>query len=191
MQKQIEAILAPAKAKGLDVGCEQIGDLWQIWVGSHAGARANGVSLAHDLMRLAMPEPVAPEPAQAPRVRFRPVPVDVPISIPEFMAVPDDPEPEPIRPDPRDEEIAALKAKLAAMEAKQEVTVPSELADLIELADTPAEANAKLLAKWNEANGLIQIAHDRGERPPIELILKRDRLESGIRWNRGRLAEQV
>lgn len=96
-----------------------------------------------------------------------------------------------VTPDPRDAEIAALKAQLAAKDAPKwsaDQEPPAELSDLISYYDTPAEANDKLIALLREVNGLIGLAEDRGGRAEAELYRKRDRIESGIRWNRGRLA---
>jgi hypothetical protein len=69
--------------------------------------------------------------------------------------------------------------------------VPSELSDLIEYADTPAETNEKLLVRLREVLGLIGLAEDAGGRAAPELYRRKDRLESGIRWNRGRMAETI
>jgi hypothetical protein len=68
---------------------------------------------------------------------------------------------------------------------------PPDLADLIEYADTPAETNEKLLVRLREVLGLIGLAEDAGGRAAPELYRKKDRLESGIRWNRGRLAGTI
>lgn len=70
-------------------------------------------------------------------------------------------------------------------------TPPAELVDLIEYADTPAETNEKLLVRLREVLGLIGLAEDAGGRAAPELYRKKDRLESGIRWNRGRSAEVI
>jgi len=96
--------------------------------------------------------------------------------------------------------IAELKAQLAAKdEAKPDEAPkwsgdeepPAELSDLISYYDTPAEANEKLLVRLREVLGLIGLAEDAGGRAAPELYRKKDRLESGIRWNRGRLAGTI
>ena len=69
--------------------------------------------------------------------------------------------------------------------------VPHDLADLIEYADTPVETNEKLLVRLREVLGLIGLAEDAGGRAAPDLYRRKDRLESGIRWNRGRLAETI
>jgi hypothetical protein len=68
---------------------------------------------------------------------------------------------------------------------------PPELADLIEYADTPVETNEKLLVRLREVLGLIGLAEDAGGRAAPDLYRRKDRLESGIRWNRGRMAETI
>jgi hypothetical protein len=70
-------------------------------------------------------------------------------------------------------------------------TPPPELADLIEYADTPAQSNEKLFVRLREVLGLIGLAEDAGGRAAPELYRRRDRLESGIQWNRGRMAETI
>ena len=69
--------------------------------------------------------------------------------------------------------------------------VPHDLADLIEYADTPVETNEKLLVRLREVLGLIGLAEDAGGRAAPDLYRRKDRLESGIRWNRGRLAGTI
>ena len=179
MQKTIEAILT-----GLpNVKVKPVGDLWQVSVGGLSGARKNGESLARDLR--AQYEYV--------RARERAQGEPEPVSIPAFLHIED--EPEPATPDPRLDlqaaRIAELEAALAEAKATQEVSVPSDLSDLIETADTPYQTNEKLLARLREVLGLIGLAEDAGGRAAPELYKRRDRLESGIRWNRGRLAEQI
>jgi hypothetical protein len=111
------------------------------------------------------------------------------VDVPMFLQ-----EPEPEAPDPRDAEISALKAQLAAKDAPKwsaDDEPPAELSDLISYYDTPAEANDKLIALLREVNGLIGLAEDRGGRAAADLYRKRDRIESGINWNRGRLAGTI
>lgn len=88
--------------------------------------------------------------------------------------------------------IAELEARLAKHEAvKPDAPIPDHLADLISYADTPAQTSEKLLVKLREVLGLIGLAEDDGGRAAPEMYRKRDRLESGIQWNRGRLAETI
>jgi hypothetical protein len=114
---------------------------------------------------------------------------------------------EPDPPTDYDAIIADLKAQLAAKPAfephaepetvdvpeflKAPEMPPPELADLIEYADTPVETNEKLLVRLREVLGLIGLAEDAGGRAAPELYRRKDRLESGIRWNRGRMAEVI
>jgi hypothetical protein len=100
-----------------------------------------------------------------------------------------------------EEEIARLKARpLFEPHAEPEPVVmpeflkdapPADIADLFEYADTPIESNEKLLVRLREVLGLIGLAEDNGGRAAPELYRKKDRLESGIRWNRGRSAEVI
>ena len=85
-------------------------------------------------------------------------------------------EPEPIE----------IPAFLKAPEAP-----PADLADLFDPADTVPESNEKLLVRLREVLGLIGLAEDAGGRAAPELYRRKDRLESGIRWNRGRSAEAI
>ncbi len=72
MQEQIDAILSPFKREGYDTGAEFNGKFWEVWIGSHAGGRENGVSLAQDLaekvrgMTVKAAQPVPPQPLTAP-----------------------------------------------------------------------------------------------------------------------------
>lgn len=116
MKERIQAILAPAKAKGLDTGCEFNGKFWEVWVGSHAGGRENGESLARFLMER---HEKATQRAQG---------EPEPIPIPAFLHVED--EPEPATPDPRLDLQAARIAELEAALAKAtqpDVTIPDFL----------------------------------------------------------------
>jgi len=184
MQEQIDAILSPFKREGYDTGAEFNGKFWEVWIGSHAGGRENGVSLAQDLaekvrgMTVKAAQPVPPQPLTAP-----------------LAAKPTHPQTD------YDAIIAGLKAQLAEALAKAPEPVeipeflqdnpPAELADLFDPADTAPESNEKLLLRLREVLGLIGLAEDAGGRAAPELYRRKDRLESGIRWNRGRLAEVI
>jgi hypothetical protein len=184
VQEQIDAILRPFKREGYDTGAEFNGKFWEVWIGSHAGGRENGVSLAQDLaekvrgMALKAAQPVPPQPLTAP-LAAKPTPPQT-----DYDAI-----------------IAGLKAQLAEALAKAPEPVeipeflqdkpPAELADLFDPADTAPESNEKLLVRLREVLGLIGLAEDAGGRAAPELYRRKDRLESGIRWNRGRLAEVI
>jgi hypothetical protein len=184
MKEQIDAILRPFKREGYDTGAEFNGKFWEVWIGSHAGGRENGVSLAQDLaekvrgMTVKAAQPVPPQPLTAP-LAAKPTPPAT-----DYDAI-----------------IAGLKAQLAEALAKAPEPVeipeflqdnpPAELADLFDPADTAPESNEKLLVRLREVLGLIGLAEDAGGRAAPELYRRKDRLESGIRWNRGRLAEVI
>ena len=178
MENEIKAIL-----RGLPgVKVEQTGSLWSISIGGPlSGARKDGKALAIDLRK--QWEHIRD------RERYEAEPV--PVAIPEFLK---DPEPA------TDYEaiIAGLKAQLAERETApaeapkpQDDPLPVELADLFEVSDTPAESNEKLLVRLREVLGLIGLAEDAGGRAAPELYKRKDRLESGIRYNRGRMAEVI
>ena len=140
MQNEINAILAPAKAKGLDTGAEQIGTLWQIWVGSHAGARENGTSLARELMRLAMPELVKaePEPALKPATFHTAKPE--PVEIPRFLR--------------DDTEAEALRAEVAALKAERDA-IPESVKEFIREGEPFGEAQSRLWQLYNTLTGKL------------------------------------
>jgi hypothetical protein len=125
MQEQIDAILRPFKREGYDTGAEFNGKFWEIWIGSHAGGREDGLSLAQDLaekVRGMTVQPTPPQPLTAP-LAAKPTPPAT-----DYDAI-----------------IAGLKAQLAEALAKAPEPVeipefiklpediPSELADLIEV----------------------------------------------------------
>lgn len=90
--------------------------------------------------------------------------------------------------DAHEAELARLRGLSAST---LDAPIPDQLADLIAVADTPAQTNEKLLIRLREVMGLIGLAEDDGHRAAPELYRKKDRLESGIQWNRGRLSEQI
>jgi hypothetical protein len=129
---------------------------------------------------------------------------DTPVDAPLFLREPE------FQSDPATDYeaiIAALKAQLDAKPAfdphaapanivvpeflHEPEAIPAELADLFDLADTVPESNEKLLVRLREVLGLIGLAEDAGGRAAPELYRRKDRLESGIRWNRGRSAEVI
>ena len=189
MQEQIDAILRPFKREGYDTGAEFNGKFWEIWIGSHAGGREDGLSLAIELGKKVRAETRQP--------RKLPIPEDVP---PQPLTAPLAAKPTPPATD-YDAIIAGLKAQLAEALAKAPEPVeipeflqdnpPAELADLFDPADTAPQSNEKLLVRLREVLGLIGLAEDAGGRAAPELYRRKDRLESGIRWNRGRMAEVI
>lgn len=188
MEKQIKAVLS-----GLpDVKVEQVANLWRVKIGGLSGAREDGVGLARELR--AKYEYI--------RARERPVPVDIPVEIPAFMTFPDDPEPEPeaIRTDPRDEEIAALKAKLAEMEAVKAEEVPDEVSETLAefgvgSADSYERVNATLVAALTKAKGSAELARSYGGmfdgKSVVEWERKAQAINESVRWNSGRKVETI
>lgn len=91
--------------------------------------------------------------------------------------------------DPRQAaEIERLQAEIEALKSRT-APVPEELGDLIDWSAPPRARQEALLAKWREINGLIQLSEDRGTRASADLYHKRDRIESGMTFNRPTLAE--
>jgi len=173
------------------VKAELVGKFWKVSVGPYGGARENGVSLAHDLK--AQYDYHQDEYNRHQSATVPPQPLTTPLA--------------PVAPATDYEAIiAGLKAQLAQALAPEPLEaddlpipeflktpepVPSELSDIIDYADTPVESNEKLLVRLREVLGLIGLAEDAGGRAAPELYRKKDRLESGIRWNRGRLAGTI
>lgn len=70
-------------------------------------------------------------------------------------------------------------------------TPPHEVVDLINWKSPPKERQDALLGLLREVNGLIGLAEDRGGRAAPELYTRRDRIESGIRYNRATSVEEL
>jgi hypothetical protein len=176
MKNQIEAVLSGVKDKAIN----KVGHLWQIRVGARAGARENGISLARDLLKEHREDigEIPPQPLTAPLAPVAPA-TDYERIIEELKAQ----LAEARAPEPLEADDLPIPEFLKTPEP-----VPSELSDIIDYADTPVESNEKLLVRLREVLGLIGLAEDAGGRAAAELYRKKDRLESGIRWNRGRLA---
>lgn len=69
---------------------------------------------------------------------------------------------------------------------------PEEISDLIEWSSSPKEDHDKLIAKHTEAKHREEMAREYGDKTEMMLWLsKAERLETGIRWNRNRAAEQI
>ena len=182
MKTKIEEIL-----KGMPVTkIEQIGPLWQVSLGALCGARVDGEALARDLkaqwekveaerLRTAQPKPEHKLPQSAERV--------VTVDNPEQA-----------------KKIAELEAALAAASAPKPEPVsahipPPELADLIEINETPPETHARLTKLYSDAKQGAELARAYGGtfngKGVVEWERKAERYESGIKWNRGRLAETI
>ena len=191
MQKEIEAILAPARAAGLKVTVDKNKRYWAINVNGHAGAREDGISLARELMRLAMPEPVKAEPEPAPKpATFHTAKPD-PVEIPRFLR--DDTEAEALR-----AEVAALKAQMAAAAAAK--ATPPEVSETLNAyglkpADSYERVNETLVQALAKAKGSAELARGYGGafdgKSVVEWERKAQSINESIRWNSGRKVETI
>lgn len=175
MKQQIDEILAPFVAQSIDAGCDKYGPFWQVWIGSKAGAREDGVALARELAGAMRSLIAQPAEKSSERIVERVVTVDNPEHL---------------------KRIAELEALLAAASAPRPEPVaaqipPDDVADLINWQAPPKERQEALLVKLREVIGLIGLAEDRGTRADPALYKKRDRIESGIRFNRASSAEAI
>ena len=118
--------------------------------------------------------------------------VEVPVEIERVIErVVTDPEAETLR-----ARIAELEAKLLAQaKPEPESNPPPEIADLIDPAETPQECFDRLTKLYVEAKQSAELARGYGGtfggKSVIDYERRAERLESGIKWNRGRLAEQL
>jgi hypothetical protein len=127
MREQIETILAGVP----DVHVQEVGTLWQIRIGNHAGAREDGMSLARDLKALYLAERRAmdePEPVEIPEFLLEPEPV------PEAVA-----EPEPVLPVPEPQ------------------SIPPELLDLVREDEPYGDTQTRLWELYLELNGKLML----------------------------------
>lgn len=177
MEAKIKAILSGLPG----VKVKPVGNLWQVSVGGLSGARENGEALARDLRRQyeyirdreRAPEPFVP-------FRIPPLPGDGP----DYKALYEAELKRNMHAEaPVDVEVPAF--------LKAEADPPAELSDLIDWTAPPKERQEALLVKLREVAGLIGLAEDRGGRATPELYKKRDRLESGIHFNRPTLTETI
>lgn len=72
---------------------------------------------------------------------------------------------------------------------------PAELADLIYVHETAEQTNLRLTGLYVEAMNKAEIARTHGGvfegKSVTDWLRKAERYESGIKWNRGRMAESV
>jgi hypothetical protein len=201
MEQQIKTILA-----GTDNTIQKRGNLWSIRVGHHAGARANGVTLAHDLLakyRIERGEPIAhPTPVTvsgeemrgaAPEASPQPEPPTVIEKTVEVEKIVENPETqerlaEALR--KLDEANAALESRKAGASVP-----PPEIADLIRLNESYERTDERLVALFNEAKQKAYLAMNRdGTYEGLSAVAwekKAERYDSAIQWNRGRQAEAI
>lgn len=146
MELTIKAILAPFKAQGMDAGAEQIGDLWQIWIGDHAGARENGVQLAKELAERVMrdrrpkaPFSPAPDAMARPKTSAYTAPPE-PVEIPRFLR--------------DDAEAEALRAEVAALKAERDA-IPESVKEFIREGEPFGEAQSRLWQLYNTLTGKL------------------------------------
>lgn len=168
---------------------EKIGPYWQIafaWLsGAETDAKAEALA-RHLLARWKAEKPFHAEPE--------------PVEIPAFLKAD-----EPVI-DPRDAEIAALRAQIVAAQQPKpdgpnwigDHEPPAEFSDIIGYYDTPAEAHEKLQKLFMEAKQSEEIARSYGGasgifngKTAMEWLRKAERIESGINWNRGRLSGTI
>jgi len=136
MSEQISAILS-----GLpDVKVCQIGNLWQIRIARHAGAREDGVSLARDLKALYLAERRAME-------------VPEPVEIPAFLL---EPEPDEIDEAASNEVAEPETVELEAAEEAPGI-VPEGLADLVRENEAYGDTQTRLWELYLELNGKLML----------------------------------
>lgn len=160
MKNEIEAILFGITDKSVN----QVYPLWQIRVGNHAGARADGVSLAQNLralyeaddlpiaeVQVIEEKPVIEQPAIEIE-QEEPMPIgemEIPeeIEIPRFLA-----------PDPLE-------------------SVPARLLDLAEPGETVPEMQGRLWSLWLELNGKLMLGLATTEETALH-----SRLHNDLHW---------
>ena len=173
IKPRIEAILA-----GTPYAVTKVAHLWQIRVGHHAGARANGVSLAHDLLakwRKDGGETAVRQPVTRPEPQEPAAPVErASVRFEEAL-----------------EGLTGAKVKLD--ERPRPVPAPpAEIADLLRIHETYEQTNERLLPLYREAKNMAERAIDAGDKTErMKWEAKAARIETAIHWNRGRMIETL
>ena len=100
-----------------------------------------------------------------------------------------------------DPEADALRKRIAELEAAASAEpepaepVPEQLADIILPAETPSETHARLTTLYGQAKNAAEMARSYGGtfggKSVIEWERKAEHYESGLKWNRGRMAEVI
>lgn len=197
MKQKIEAILA-----GVPHKVTKIGPYWQITVGEHGGARENGAALATDLLgkyRKAIGEA---KPVEVEKVVYQTDPdileelqrlrtgqaeaakATMMANLEKLEAAdaklkerPPEPEPEP-EPQPAPEGVTETLLEAGLYQS-----------------DPPEKVNEVLLRKLNEAKQCHYIALEHGGSfnggNSVYWEQKAERYQTGVDWNRGRMAETL
>lgn len=145
MRDKIKAILRECP----DHSINQVGPLWQLRAGRHSGARENGVSLAQDLLAKWRTDP-------QPVIDYH---MDRDGSLEELMRNPyaDEPVPVEIPAFLQDaEDVAALKAELAALKAERD-EVPEGLKEFVREGEPHGEAQTRLWKLYTELTGKMML----------------------------------
>jgi hypothetical protein len=175
MKDQIDAILSGVKDKAVN----KVGPYWQIRVGTRAGARENGVSLARELLKQ-YSEDVTP-PA-APATDYEAIIADLKAQLAAKPAFEPHTEPATVE----------MPAFLHAP--------PPEVADMLEdlglhPSDSYERVNTALVAKLTEAKGSAELARTYGGafngKSVVEWERKSQSINESIRWNSGRKIEMI
>lgn len=143
MKLEIESILKAVP----NVKVDQVGPLWRIRIlgGKHVGARENGVSLAHDMLRKHRRE-IEEAIAQA-------LPKIEPVEVPTFLAEPETPDP---RLDLQAARIAELEAALAEMKRQATDMFDADaLSDLVRENEPHSEAQRRWQSDYNQLNNRL------------------------------------
>jgi hypothetical protein len=182
MEAEIRAILAPFT----DAGCEFNGKYWEVWIGSEAGAREDGISLARELAARCGQQEAEPAPVEIPVFLQEPEPVVVHVPDPEQAA-----------------KIAALEARLAEAEAALEevhASPPPEFANEVlaeigmTMLDSPERIDTELAARYARYMGYAEYARVNRTydgKGAVEWVEKAERHLRVRDWNRGRMAETI
>jgi hypothetical protein len=199
MKEQIESILT-----GLPYRAKPVGPLWQITLGKLGGSRENGISLARDLKAQYLKTKVrGGEGAETERVVYRDNPEteaeltelrkreaarDAEDALmrgleklekthAEMQERPAEPEPEP-EPKPAPEGVTETLLEAGLYQS-----------------DTPEKVNEVLLRKLNEAKQCHYIALEHGGTfnggSSVYWERKAERYQTGVNWNRARMAETL
>ena len=148
MKQQIETILQDLP----NVHINQVGNLWQICIGNHAGAREDGLSLARDMLAMH-------------QARKRAMAEPVPVEIPAFL----------LEPEPVPEAVAEPEPVLSEPDPVE--TVPEALLDLVQENEAYSDTKTRLWSLYLELNGKLML----NLASPEEIALH-SRLHNELHW---------